>query len=75
MLDNTEDPDQVKKTFMKKSMYELAAEMQNETMAPSLDSYGDPGVYLRYKNNKWFESVNIIELKRKKAQEYTEVLR
>ena len=45
---------------MEKSMYELAAEMENETMAPSLDSYGDSGVYLRYKQNKWFESVNII---------------
>ena len=30
-----------KNQFMNKSMYELAAEMSNETMAPSIDSYGD----------------------------------
>ena len=45
---------------MNKSMYELAAEMQNETMAPSVDSYGDSNVFLRYKQNKWFEAVGII---------------
>ena len=75
LFDETEDADDVKKKFMKKSMYELAAEMQNETMAPSLDSYGDPSVFHRYKNNKWFESLNVIELKRKQALEYTEVLK
>jgi len=56
-------------------MYERAAELQNETMAPTIDSYGEKGVYLRYKQNKWFESVNIIQLKQLKAQEEGEALR
>ena len=64
MLEAQEDLDETKKKFLKKSMYELAHEMQNETMAPSLDSYGDPNVFLRYKRHQWFESVDIIKLKR-----------
>ena len=64
MLDSQEEIDETKKSFLKKSMYELAAEMQNETMAPSIDSYGDPNVFLKYKKHQWFESVNIIKLKR-----------
>ena len=59
-----EDLREKKKQYMNKSMYELAAEMQNETMAPSIDSYGDSNVFLRYKQNKWFEAVGIIQLKR-----------
>ena len=52
--------DEVKKNFLKMSLYELSAVLNKEAMLPSLASYGDPNVYLRYKNNKWFESVNII---------------
>lgn len=49
MIENTEDLSTVKQKVSSKSMYELAAEMQNETMAPSVESYGDQNVYLRYK--------------------------
>ena len=52
----------------------MAAEMQNETMAPSVGSYGEQNVYMRYKQNKWFESINIIELKRLKAEQESEAL-
>lgn len=41
--------------------------MQNETNAPSIESYGDSNVYFRYKQNKWFEAVGIIKLKREQA--------
>jgi len=61
--------DEVKKNFLKMSLYELSAVLNKEAMLPSLSSYGDPNVYMRYKNNKWFESVNIIELKRQRAEE------
>lgn len=61
--------------YMNKSIYQLAAEMQNETMAPSIDSYGESNVFLRYKQNKWFEAVNIIQLKREQAVQNAEFLK
>ena len=48
--------------------------MNNETMAPSLDSYGNSGVFLRYKKNQWFENLNVLELKKLKAAQEEEVL-
>ena len=67
--------DQVKNDFMSKSMYELAEEIENETHAPSLDSYADQDVFLRYKQGKWFESVNILQLKKQRDQQSAEFLR
>ena len=43
-------------------------------MKPSIDSYGGSNVYLRYKNNKWFENINIIALKRAKASQEGELI-
>lgn len=39
--ENTDDGNQPKKMILQKSAYELAAEMENATMAPTVDSYGD----------------------------------
>ena len=66
MMDEHGDLDETKKKFLCKPLYQMAAELQNENCAPSLNSYGGSDVYLRYKKNKWFENVNIIALKRLK---------
>ena len=56
-----EDPiDKARKKFQNRSMYELAKEMKNEWCSPSIDSYGETNVFISYKNNKWFDSVDII---------------
>lgn len=73
--ENTDDGNQPKKMILQKSAYELAAEMENATMAPTVDSYGDQNVFLKYKQNKWFESISIIEIKRIKAEQETEKLK
>ena len=44
-------------------------------MAPSVDSYSQPGVFFTYKRNHWFESIKIIELKREKALQTAEFLK
>lgn len=54
MTDEHGDLSDTKKKFLYKSLYDLAAEMNNETCAPSLNSYGGSDVYMRYKQNKWF---------------------
>mmetsp|Transcript_3825 Transcript_3825/g.5116 ORF Transcript_3825/g.5116 Transcript_3825/m.5116 type:complete len:140 (+) Transcript_3825:303-722(+) len=74
LIDSVDDLDEDKKKLLNKSLYELASEMQNDNMAPSVDSYGNQGVFMRYKKNQWFENVNIIELKRLKAKQEGEVL-
>ena len=74
LLDSVEDLDRDKMKILNKSLYELAEENNNETLAPSLDSYGNSGVYLRYKMNKWFENINVLELKKLKAQQEGEIL-
>ena len=63
-MENHGELDERKKAFLMKPLYQLAQELQNETCAPSLNSYGGSDVYLRYKKNKWFENVDIIALKR-----------
>ena len=64
-----------RKKFQNKSMYELSKEMKNEWNAPSLDSYGDANVFLTYKKAKWFETVDIIQLKREQEAQNTEFLK
>lgn len=51
LINSVDDIDRDKKELLNKSLFELAGEMKNETLAPSLDSYGNDGVYLRYKRN------------------------
>ena len=50
-----------------KSIYELAIEQGKQEILPSIDSYGDSSVYMRYKQNKWFEGMNVIKLKKEQA--------
>ena len=47
-----------------KSLKNVAAKLQNEIRGPSINSYGGCNVYQRYKQNNWFENVNINALKR-----------
>ena len=47
-----------------KPIYEMSVDLQNEELMPSVDSYGDSRVFIRYKMNKWFEGMNVIRLKR-----------
>ena len=51
LINSVDDIDKDKQELLNKSLYDLADEMKNETLAPSLDSYGNDGVYLRYKRN------------------------
>ena len=74
LINSVDDIDEDKKDLLNKSLYELAGEMKNETLAPSLDSYGNDGVYLRYKRNEWFQNINMIELKKLKAKQESEIL-
>ena len=74
MIDATEGPCATKKKLLNKSLYEMANDLQNYSMAPSVDSYGGSGVYLRYKQNRWFENVNIIALKQLKQHQEKEAL-
>ena len=57
-----------------KSLYQLAVELENENMNPSVESYGGSNVFLRYKKNKWFENINMIQLKRMKEEQDGEIL-
>ena len=59
---------------MNKSLYLLAEELQNKNNAPPLDSYGQPKVFLNYKQNKFFERLSIIDLKRQRDLEEMEFL-
>ena len=43
-------------------------------MNPSVESYGGSNVFLRYKKNKWFENINMIQLKRMKEEQDGEIL-
>lgn len=75
MINNVaDDADERKKRWQSKSLYQMAAEMKNETMAPSVDSYGGSNVFMRYKKNKWFENFNIIALKRIRDEEDGQML-
>ena len=67
MLENEEEPEEKKKVEAK-SLYQLASELQNENMNPSVESYGSSNVFQRYKKNKWFENINVIALKRMKEE-------
>lgn len=42
---------------------------------PSVDSYGDKSVFIRYKMNKWFEGMNVIRLKREQAKQHALLLK
>ena len=42
---------------------------------PSVDSYGESKVYIRYKMNKWFEGMNVIRLKREQAKQHALLLK
>ena len=56
-----------KKGIKTKSIYEMANEQGKQEILPSIDSYGDSRVYMRYKQNKWFEGMNVIKLKKEQA--------
>ena len=45
----------------------MANEQGKQEILPSIDSYGDSRAYMRYKQNKWFEGMNVIKLKKEQA--------
>ena len=75
MVENDENLEDVQKTVMDKSLYLLAEELKNDTNAPLLDTYGRSGVYQNYKQNKFFEKMSIIDLKRARDREAMEFMK
>ena len=56
-------------------MVELSKELKKQTANPSIDSYGEPNTYVNYKQNKFYEKTNIIELKKAKIREKHEFIK
>ena len=56
-------------------MAELAQELKKQTANPSIDSYGESNVFVNYKQNKFYEKTNIIELKKAKIREKHEFIK
>ena len=56
-------------------MAELAQELKKQTANPSIDSYGESNVFVNYKQNKFYERTNIIELKKAKIREKHEFIK